>query len=63
MIEALYKFGKLITKGKAQIPLEKIDAEYLVILDVDEEGRFKSIELTKNISTIEDKLLHTFLKR
>ncbi len=58
MIEALYKFGKLITKGKAQIPLEKIDAEHLVILDVDEEGRFKSIELTKNISAIEDKLLH-----
>ncbi|RUM90599.1 MAG: hypothetical protein DSZ26_02980 [Thermovibrio sp.] len=58
MIEALYEFGKLISKGKTEIPLEKIDAEYLVILDIDEEGHFKNTDLTKNFSVIEDKLLH-----
>ena len=58
MIGALYEFGKLKAGETPEIPLEKIDAEYLVILDIDEEGRFKNIELTKNISEIESKLLH-----
>jgi len=53
MIGALYEFGKLKAGETPEIPLEKIDAEYLVILDIDEEGRFKNIELTKNISEIE----------
>ncbi|RUM43071.1 MAG: hypothetical protein DSY34_00610 [Desulfurobacterium sp.] len=58
MIEAIYEFGKLINKGGNPIPLEKIDAEYLVILDIDDNGHLKSIELTRNFSAFENKLLH-----
>jgi CRISPR-associated protein Csh1 len=58
MIEAVYEFGKLKTGKFPGVPLEKVNADYLVILDIDGEGRLKNIELTKNISEIEDKLLH-----
>ena len=59
MIEALYRYGNLIGKGKAGIPLDSIDVDnsYLLILDVDEKGHFKGIELTKSFPS-DDKLLY-----
>jgi len=58
MLNALYEFGKLLAGGENEIPLEKIEAEYLVILDINENGELKDIDLTKNFSAFEDKLLH-----
>ncbi len=58
MIEAIYEFGKRIAGDSPKITLDKVNADYLLILDIDENGQLKGTELRKSVSEIEDKLLH-----